>query len=110
MDQCQQQQRRAAARAFMQSLNQLEETLLPDLVPPAPAVAPEPQASHPRPMKIDSPKMGNPKMDKLEESFALAPSSGQSAALSSVDQSLDQSFEDAVADIEQFIQDRQPPE
>ncbi len=150
MDQCQQQQRRAAARAFMQSLNQLEETLLPDLVPPAPAPTPEPQDL----------RLRRTKMDILEESFALKQASDPSteqfsserphvqqsspeqfsadrsdSQLSSPDRShmqqsnadqsdseqsnlgpsnsgpsLDQSFEDAVADIEQFIQERQRTE
>lgn len=67
MDQCQQELRRAAAKAFRESLDQLEETFQP-AQPPANSVRKQPQS--------DSP-----------------------AACFDME-----SFEQAVADIEQFIQ------
>jgi len=74
MDHDQQEHRRTAAQSFMQSLAQLEATLIETVTPAEPAPqAPNPPAA---PARQARPK-------------------------------LESSFEDAVADIEQFIQERQ---
>ncbi len=104
MDQCQQELRRAAAQAFIQSLNQLEETLHSEsepptikssakspLKPPAAALPSYARSSVPAPASQPaSPQPANPQpASPLAEEF------------------FDSSFEAAVADIEQFIQERE---
>jgi hypothetical protein len=85
MDNCHQESRRAAAQSFMQSLTQLEATLLETM------------------LLETTPSETAPPLKSADSAPAVPPA----APLPRESPKFDSSFEEAAADIEQFIRERQ---